>query len=71
VNGPYTRTYFDVRGREIRSETEGFDGSGSTTLVFVDTRYKYHRDWVSGKTNPYYNGQTAYWTSHNFDNLGG
>jgi RHS repeat-associated protein len=69
-NGAFVRTYFDLQGREIRTETEGFDATGVTTPVYVDTRYKHHRPWVAGKTQPYFAGQAAYWTQFNHDALG-
>ena len=40
VNGAYTRTYYDALGREIRSETEGFDGSSSSEPVQADLIYE-------------------------------
>ena len=42
VAGPYVRTYYDLRGREVRSVTQGFDGgSGATSGKFIakDTYY--------------------------------
>jgi len=51
VNGAYTRTYYDALGREVRSETEGFDGSGAGELVQADIRYDLD-DEVVVKTVP-------------------
>ncbi|MES2206723.1 MAG: RHS repeat-associated core domain-containing protein [Pseudomonadota bacterium] len=69
ANGPYTRIYYDKMNREIRTETQGFDGSGSSTLIYQDTKYTFLRDLVSAKSLPYYAGQNVYWTEYYYDQL--
>jgi RHS repeat-associated protein len=64
INGAITKVYYDALNREIRSEVEGFDG----TLVFKDTEYD-SRGRVLRVSRPYYNGQTAYWTTYEYDDL--
>lgn len=53
ANGPYVRVYYDVLGREIRSETQGYNGSGTSTLVYQDT-YRNSVGDVIAKSVPYY-----------------
>jgi len=51
-NGVYTRVYYDTLGREVRTETQGFDGSGSSQLVYQDTSYELDGN-VNVETLPY------------------
>lgn len=53
ANGPYVRIYYDTLGREMRTETQGYDGSGSSTLVYQDT-YRNNVGDVVAKSIPYY-----------------
>lgn len=69
ATGPYTRTYYDVLDRAIRAETQGNDLNGSSTLIFQDTAYN-AIGLVLRKSNPYFSGQTSYWTSYTYDVLG-
>jgi RHS repeat-associated protein len=55
----YTRVYYDSLGREIRTETQGFDGSGSSQPVLQDTAYELAGN-VSTKSLPYSPGVSAY-----------
>jgi len=57
ANGPYVRTYYDALGREIRTETQGFDGA-SSTLVYQDT-YRNGVGDVVAKSKPYYSTATV------------
>lgn len=56
IAGPYVRTYFDRRGREVRKLTQAFDGGSGTTagkLVVVDTFY--HASGAkAAETQPYF-----------------
>jgi RHS repeat-associated protein len=64
VNGAISKSYRDALNREIRSETEGFNG----TLVFKDTQYdSFGR--VSQTSKPYYNGAAPEWTTFTYDAL--
>jgi len=67
--GPYSKTYFDALSRPIRAETQGFDGNGSARRIFQDTEYD-SIGRVSRKSRPYFQGDTAAWTSFGYDVLG-
>jgi RHS repeat-associated protein len=69
ANGPYVRVYYDNLGREIRTETEGDDSVGASTLVYQDTQYNLQGQ-VYAKTRPYFAGDPAYWTIYAYDLLG-
>lgn len=68
-NGPYVKAYFDAQNRLIRQETQGADLSGSAATVYEDTEYNLLGQ-VTGKTRPYFVGDTAYWTRSSYDALG-
>jgi RHS repeat-associated protein len=56
VAGPFTRTYYDVRSREVRSTTQAFDGgSGATSgrLIVKDTHY-HPSGATAATTQPYF-----------------
>ena len=62
---PSVTVYYDILGRELRSETQGFNG----TAIYKDTAYDgFGR--VKKDTRPYFNGQVAYWTTPTYDALG-
>jgi RHS repeat-associated protein len=69
VNGPVSKIYHDVLDRQIRAETQGFDGSGASTPVYQDTEYD-NLGRVTKKSRPYFAGQTAYWISYGYDAIG-
>lgn len=63
---PTTVVYFDQHNREIRKQSEGFDG----TLIFVDTEYdSFGR--VKRTSEPYFNSSNAeiYWNTPSYDGL--
>ena len=65
ANGAWRKTYFDVFERPIRNETQGFNASDIiVTLMQYDVLGR-----SSASSRPYYNGQTAYWTTTSFDIL--
>ena len=68
-NAAISKTYFDAQGRQIRLETQGFDGSGASTAIYQDTQYN-NLGQVAAVSRPYYAGQTAYWVQSTFDALG-
>lgn len=68
-NAAISKTYFDAQGRQIRVETQGFDGSGASTAIYQDTQYN-SLGQVAAVSRPYYAGQTAYWVQSTFDALG-
>src|SRR5260221_8228354 len=61
-SGPISSIYYDVLNREMRSETQGFDG----TAIYKDTTYD-DRGRVLTVTRPYYSGQTVYSTTYAYD----
>ena len=62
--GSWVKNYYDVLNREIRNETQGFDG----TSIYTDTVYdeKGHPTMVS---RPYFAGQNPQWIIKRFDVL--
>jgi RHS repeat-associated protein len=69
VNGPYVRIYSDALDRPIRSETQGFDGSGTSLRVFEDTQYD-HQGHVDRRSRPYYESESPSWVTFSYDTLG-
>ncbi len=80
--GPGTRKYMDILGREIRQETEGYDGPsqpGNLRMVLKDTHYN-DTGAVVKVTQPYFasngtsiaaSGAAAYgWTVTHYDAQG-
>jgi len=67
-NGPVGKRYFDALDREIRTETQGFDGSGTATAIYKDTQYD-SLGRAYKVSNPYYAGQAAYWVTATYDAL--
>jgi len=68
-NGPVSKTYYDALNREIRSETQGYDGSGTSTAIYKDTQYdSLGRPYKTSR--PYYSGQTVYWATVAYDGIG-
>ncbi|MES2356514.1 MAG: FG-GAP-like repeat-containing protein [Pseudomonadota bacterium] len=65
-NGAAARTYFDMLGREMRSETTGFDGT--STIVSSKTYDSLGRLYQASR--PYYSTQTPQWTTYSYDTLG-
>lgn len=52
--GPYSRVYFDRLGRQMRSETQGFDGNATASrLVVVDVTYNLNGT-EEFKSQPYF-----------------
>lgn len=68
-NGAYSKVYIDALGRKLRTETQGWDGSGTSTAIYQDTQYN-NLGQVLAVSRPYYAGQTAYWTTNIYDALG-
>jgi RHS repeat-associated protein len=68
-NGPFVKVYFDQLGRELRQETQGFDGSGAAPSVYKDTEYN-ALGQVSRVSRPYQSGQTSYWVTYAYDAIG-
>jgi YD repeat-containing protein len=64
ANGAVSKSYRDALNREIRSETEGFNG----TLIFKDTQYD-SLGRVSQTSKPYYSGAAPEWTTFTYDAL--
>ena len=62
---PAVTTYFDVLNREIRSETQGFDGR----WVRKDTEYD-AIGRVQRLSRPYFAGDTPAWTTFTYDLVG-
>jgi RHS repeat-associated protein len=66
-NGAITIVYFDALGHELRTETQGFDGSA----VYVDTGRQRGANGDTVKVSqPYYKGAASVVTTSTFDILG-
>lgn len=64
-NGPWTKAYYNAIDREVRTETQGFDG---TTLVSQETEYNGRKE-VYRTARPYFVGDTKKWTVFTYDAL--
>lgn len=62
---PYARTYYDTLNREIRSETQGFDGNP----VFKDTQYN-DLGRIARVSRPFVTEGAQVWTTFTYDTLG-
>jgi RHS repeat-associated protein len=70
VNGPYTRVYYDSLGREVLSETQGFDGGGTSQIVRQESRYNLDGT-LGAKSAPYIPGVSPSSTvGYLYDTLG-
>jgi RHS repeat-associated protein len=65
TGSPQSRQFTDSLGRELRSETQGFDG----TWVRRDTQYD-ALGRVAQVSKPYKAGDTVHWTTFAYDILG-
>ncbi len=65
TGAPTTSTYYDSLAREIRAETQGFDG----TLARKDTQYD-SLGRVAQVSRPYYANASPVWTVFTYDILG-
>lgn len=65
TGAPTTSTYYDSLNREVRTETQGFDG----TLVQKDTQYD-ALGRVAKVSRPYYAGATPVFTEFAYDVIG-
>ena len=64
-NGPINKRYFDMHDREVRVETQAFNG----LAIYKDTQYdSLGRPYKVSR--PYYENATAYWTTATYDALG-
>lgn len=68
-NGPAVKVYFDKLNREIRTETQGYDGSAASQAIYKDTWYDANGN-VSQVSNPYYAGMTSVYNYFEYDVLG-
>jgi uncharacterized protein (TIGR02594 family) len=64
-DGSQTKSWFDKLGREIRSDTKGFDG----TMIYTVTKYNY-KGQVDSISNPYYSNGTPLWNRFIYDVYG-
>ena len=69
ANGPSSTVYFDGLGRDIRTETQGYDGNGAAATIYQDTEYN-ALGQVKRVSKPYFAGQTVYWLGeYTYDEL--
>lgn len=69
-NGPIIKVYFDTLSREIRTETQGYDGgSTASQAVYKDTEYD-ALGRINRSSQPYYAGAAPVWTDFDYDVLG-
>lgn len=62
---PVSVDYFDSLNRKLRTATQGFDGS----WIYKDTVYD-NSGRVQKVSRPYFAGQTVYWVTSEYDDLG-
>ncbi|MBW8365837.1 MAG: hypothetical protein K0M39_14910 [Rhizobium sp.] len=62
---PVSVDYFDSLNRKLRTATQGFDGS----WIYKDTVYD-NQGRVQKVSRPYFAGQTVYWVTSEYDDLG-
>ncbi len=65
ASGGLSLSFFDILGRETRTATQMFDGR----LTYVDTEYN-AKGHALRKSEPYFVGETRYWTESVLDTLG-
>lgn len=61
----FSKVWFDILGRPIKNETEGFDGS----IVFNETSYN-NKGQVISQTRPKKSSETDYITTYIYDDIG-
>lgn len=64
-NGPWTKVYYNAIDREMRTETQGFDG---TTLISKDIEYTSRKE-IYRSARPYFVGDSKKWTVFTYDAL--
>jgi RHS repeat-associated protein len=64
VNGAWVKTYLDSLEREVRSETQGFDGSIIVKTTEYDSKGRLYRSSL-----PYFSTGTPVWTVPTYDAL--
>ena len=64
-NGSWIKVYYNALEREVRGETQGFDGSA----VIVNATDYTSRKEIYRTSRPYYSSQTPQWTTHTYDTL--
>ncbi|MEQ1662377.1 MAG: RHS repeat-associated core domain-containing protein [Thiobacillus sp.] len=64
-SAPVAIAYFDTLNREVRSATQSFNG----TWIYKDTVYD-NQGRVQKVSRPYFVGQTIYWITSEYDELG-
>ena len=69
AGGGRTQTYYDVLARPVRSRTLGLADPAGADWVQADTEYD-ASGRVARRSEPYYAGETAYWTTYTYDILG-
>lgn len=62
---PKSITYYDLLGREIRSETSGFNGE----IIYVDKQYT-QEGYLLKESDPYFEGDLPQWTEYSYDEIG-
>lgn len=64
-SAPVSVAYFDSLNRELRSATQGFNGS----WIYKDTVYD-SQGRVQKVSRPYFAGQAVYWVTSEYDDIG-
>ncbi len=63
--GLYSKTYYDILGRKIKTETGGFNGQ----ILTATTTYN-SKGQVASQTDPKYSGEAAITTTNTYDSYG-
>lgn len=72
ANGPYVKSYADALNRTIRTETQGYDGTNNSVLIYQDTVYN-DKGQITQQSRPYFAGTaigSIAWIKTQYDQLG-
>ncbi|OYQ43498.1 hypothetical protein CHU94_00035, partial [Rhodoferax sp. TH121] len=69
ISAPEKRTFYDTLNRQVRSQTQGFDGGGAGATLYQDTEYN-AQGQVARQSRIYASTDSPMWTSFEYDAVG-
>jgi len=69
ISAPEKRTFYDTLNRQVRSQTQGFDGGGTGATLYQDTEYN-AQGQVARQSRIYASTDSPMWTSFEYDAVG-